>query len=265
VRPRRRECGEEAHHHPAESEYLERKSTCTFYFFYQPMFMNFFNINRLKIVCPVEFWYDYVVSPKSIQIIKVRCDEMQNLILASSSPRRKELLENLHLTFEVSSSDVDESFDPKLTPGEIVMELSMRKAKAVSENYQDSFVIGADTIVVLDDTVLGKPVDKEEAFKMLKALSGKTHAVYSGVSIIYHAKETKFYVKTNVVFWELSDGEIHAYIDTGEPFDKAGAYGIQGFGSMLVKEISGDYFSVVGLPISRTVRELRNLGFAIPY
>ncbi|MBU8879559.1 Maf family protein [Bacillus sp. FJAT-29790] len=190
---------------------------------------------------------------------------MQNLILASSSPRRKELLENLHLTFEVSSSDVDESFDPGLTPGEIVMELSSRKAKAVYEQNPDSFVIGADTVVVSEGTVLGKPKDRIEAFEMLKKLAGRTHSVYTGVSIMTPRKEIKFHVKTDVVFWELSDEEIDAYIDTGEPFDKAGAYGIQGFGSVLVKEISGDYFSVVGLPVSKTVRELRNAGYVIPF
>lgn len=186
---------------------------------------------------------------------------MKNLILASSSPRRKELLENLHISFEVSSSDVDESFDPALTPGEIVMELSNRKAKAVSEQNPDSFVIGADTVVVLEGSVLGKPKDRSEAYFMLKNLSGKTHSVFTGVSIIGPEKEKNFYVKTDVVFWELSDEEINAYIDTSEPFDKAGAYGIQGFGSVLVKEINGDYFSVVGLPVSKTVRELRNAGY----
>lgn len=186
---------------------------------------------------------------------------MKNLILASSSPRRKELLENLHISFEVSSSDVDESFDPALTPGEIVMELSNRKAKVVSELNPDSFVIGADTVVVLEGTVLGKPKDRSEAYLMLKNLSGTTHSVFTGVSIIGPEKEKNFYVKTDVVFWELADEEINAYIDTGEPFDKAGAYGIQGFGSVLVKEINGDYFSVVGLPVSKTVRELRTAGY----
>ncbi|MED3549156.1 Maf family protein [Cytobacillus praedii] len=190
---------------------------------------------------------------------------MQNLILASSSPRRKELLENLHLTFNVSSSDVDESFNPDLAPGEIVMELSSRKAKAVSKKYPGSYIIGADTVVVLDGTILGKPQDKAEAFSMLKALAGRTHAVYTGVSIIAPSKETNFNVKTDVVFWELTDDEINAYINTGELFDKAGAYGIQGQGSVLVKEIKGDYFSVVGLPVSKTVRELRNAGLEIPF
>ncbi|QED48792.1 Maf family protein [Cytobacillus dafuensis] len=190
---------------------------------------------------------------------------MQNLILASSSPRRKELLENLHITFEVSSSDVDENFDPELTPGEIVMELSSRKAKAVSMQHPNSFVIGADTIVVLDEIVLGKPKDRADAYSMIKNLSGKEHSVYTGVTIVAPENEIKFYVKSDVVFWELSDEEINAYIDTGEPFDKAGAYGIQGFGSMLVKKIDGDYFSVMGLPISKTVRELRNAGYVMPF
>lgn len=189
---------------------------------------------------------------------------MQNLILASSSPRRKELLENLHLSFEVSSSDVDESFDPGLEPGEIVMELAFRKANAVLEKYADSFVIGSDTVVVKDGNVLGKPTDSEQAFTMLKSLSGAIHSVYTGVSILAPGKQIKFYEKTDVVFWELSDDEINSYIGTGEPFDKAGAYGIQGFGSMLVKSISGDYFSVVGLPVSRTVRELRKAGYTLP-
>jgi len=189
----------------------------------------------------------------------------QNLILASSSPRRKELLENLHLTFEVFSCHVDESFDPALTPGEIVRELSSRKAKAVSEFHPSSFIIGADTVVVLEGVVLGKPKDRTEAYSMLQSLSGKTHSVYTGVAIIAPDTEIQFHVKTDVVFWELSDDEISAYIDTGEPFDKAGAYGIQGLGSVFVKEIYGDYFAVVGLPVSKTVREMRNAGFLIPH
>ncbi|RBP93976.1 septum formation protein [Cytobacillus firmus] len=189
---------------------------------------------------------------------------MQNLILASSSPRRKELLENLHLQFEVSSSDVDESFDPVLTPGEIVKELAHRKAKAVFNKHPDSYVIGSDTVVVKDGNVLGKPGSSKEAFTMLKSLAGATHSVYTGVSIVTPENVNTFYEKTDVVFWELTDEEINSYIGTGEPFDKAGAYGIQGMGSMLVKSINGDYFSVVGLPVSRTVRELRKAGYSLP-
>ncbi|WP_075982453.1 Maf family protein [Bacillus massilinigeriensis] len=188
---------------------------------------------------------------------------MQTLILASASPRRKELLENLHIPFQVSSSDVDESYDPQLSPQEVVMELASRKAKSVAEKNQEAYIIGSDTVVVIDEEILGKPKDKDEAFTMLKRLSGNTHSVYTGVAIASSKKVIQFYEKTDVVFWELTDDEINTYIDTNEPFDKAGAYGIQGFGSLLVKGIVGDYFTVVGLPISRTVRELVKAGFQL--
>lgn len=186
---------------------------------------------------------------------------MQHLVLASSSPRRKELLENLQLSFDVSSSDVDESFDPKLIPSEVVMELALRKAKAVAKQYPQSFVIGSDTVVVSNDQILGKPASREEALSMLRELSGKTHSVYTGVAIVSPTETVQFYEKTDVIFWELTETEMNTYVDSGEPFDKAGGYGIQGFGSMLVKKIDGDYFAVVGLPVSRTIRELQKLGF----
>lgn len=188
---------------------------------------------------------------------------MQNLILASSSPRRKELLENLQIPFTTVSSDVDENFDPELKPEEVVMELSLRKANFIARQYPSSFVIGSDTVVVHNNSILGKPRNRDEAFLMLKKLSGVTHSVYTGVAIVAPSVERKFYEKTDVLFWELSDEEINAYLDTGEPFDKAGAYGIQGFGSLLVKKIEGDYFSVVGLPVARTIRELKNSGYTI--
>jgi septum formation protein len=192
-------------------------------------------------------------------------DFMQRLILASSSPRRKELLENLRLNFEISSSDADESFSETLSPADAVMELASRKSGTVAQNFPDCFVIGSDTVVVHDGMILGKPESGQEALKMLKKLSGDTHSVYTGVSIISPEKETRFYEKTDVTFWELSDEEIDTYIKSGEPFDKAGGYGIQGFGSMLVKEISGDYYTVVGLPVSRLIRELRKIGYNLPY
>lgn len=190
---------------------------------------------------------------------------MQTLILASSSPRRKELLENLQLTFEVSSSDVDESYNPENTPEEIVMELAQRKARFVAEKHPVAFVIGSDTVVVANNQVLGKPNHEQEAMEMLKQLSGKTHAVYTGVSIFSPKKTIEFFEKTEVDFWELTDEEIRSYVNTGEPMDKAGAYGIQGFGRLLVKKINGDYFSVVGLPLSRTIRELQKLGYDLPF
>lgn len=191
-------------------------------------------------------------------------DFMQTLILASSSPRRKELLENLQLQFEISSSDVEETFNPELAPEEIVMELALRKAQYVANLHRSAFVIGADTLVFADGQVLGKPEDMSEAVGMLKRLSGRTHSVYTGVSIFSPTSHVEFFEKTDVAFWELTEEEIKAYVNTGEPLDKAGAYGIQKLGSMLVKKINGDYFSVVGLPVSRTVRELKKLGYVMP-
>jgi septum formation protein len=190
---------------------------------------------------------------------------MQNLILASSSPRRKELLETLQLTFAISSSEVDESFDPALAPKEVVMELADRKAQTVFKENQNAYVIGSDTIVVADNQILGKPADEAEAFTMLKSLSGKQHEVFTGVSIVSPLGTTKFYERTEVWFWELTDEMIRSYVKSGEPLDKAGAYGIQQLGSMLVKKINGDYFAVVGLPVSRTIRELKKAGYQLPY
>ncbi len=190
---------------------------------------------------------------------------MKNLILASSSPRRKELLETLRLTFAISSSDVDESFDPALSPEEVVKELANRKAQAVFKENPDAFVIGSDTIVVANNRILGKPADEAEAISMLKSLSGTKHDVFTGVSIVSPTSSTSFFEKTEVWFWELTDAEIQSYVKSGEPLDKAGAYGIQQLGSMLVKKINGDYFAVVGLPVARTVRELKRLGFELPY
>lgn len=191
--------------------------------------------------------------------------ELESLILASSSPRRKELLENVHLSFEISSSDVDESFSDHLSPDEVVMELAERKAKVVAKDYPSAYVLGADTIVVLGGFILGKPKDEQEATEMLQKLSGKTHDVYTGVSIVSPHQSFRFFEKTTVTFWELTETEINMYVSSGEPLDKAGAYGIQQLGSYLVKEIQGDYFNVVGLPISRVVRELRKAGFPLTF
>ena len=190
---------------------------------------------------------------------------MQNLILASSSPRRKELLETLRLSFTISSSEVDESFELGTPPEKVVMELAERKAKAVFNKNPDAFVIGADTIVVANHEILGKPASEAEAISMLRILSGEQHDVYTGVSIMSPDKMTRFYEKTKVWFWELTEDEIRAYVKSGEPLDKAGAYGIQQLGSMLVKKINGDYFAVVGLPVARTVRELKKAGYQLPY
>jgi septum formation protein len=186
---------------------------------------------------------------------------MQNLILASSSPRRKELLENLRLTFTISSSEVDESFDPTLSPEDVVMDLAERKAKVIFKENPEAFVIGSDTIVVVNGQVLGKPTDEADAKGMLEKLSGRKHEVYTGVSILSPNGTARFFERTEVWFWELTDEEINFYVQSGEPLDKAGGYGIQQLGSMLVKKINGDYFAVMGLPASRTYRELKRLGY----
>ncbi|MDQ0219376.1 septum formation inhibitor Maf [Peribacillus cavernae] len=182
---------------------------------------------------------------------------MHPLILASSSPRRKELLQFLHVPFQTIHANVDENFDPNLTAEEAVRELAVRKAAAVALEHKDSCVIGADTVVVVDGEFIGKPADRSAAKQTLQILSGRTHYVYTGVAIIQDKNQAVFAEKTEVSFWRLSDEEIEAYLETGEPFDKAGSYGIQGYGSLLVKEITGDYYTVVGLPVSRLARELK--------
>jgi septum formation protein len=186
---------------------------------------------------------------------------MSNLILASQSPRRKELLQQIQLSFSIMSSNVDETVAPHLKPHEVVMELALKKAKEISAKHPESYVLGSDTVVAQGECILGKPQSEEEAREMLVMLSGKTHSVYTGVAILYGEKQSLFYEKTDVTFWELTSQEIDEYIASEEPFDKAGAYGIQGLGAKLVKEVKGDYFSVVGLPLSRVYRALREMGY----
>ncbi len=184
-----------------------------------------------------------------------------NLILASASPRRKELLELLKLSFEVIVSEVEEVVDENLHPSEMVQSLAQQKAENVAKSYQDAYVLGSDTLVVYEGKMLGKPKNEREAIEILTMLSGKTHEVYTGVSIVHNKKYHSFYEKTSVTFYPLTQKEIEEYVSTKEPMDKAGAYGIQGFGALLVKEIKGDYYTVVGLPIARTKRELIRSGF----
>lgn len=171
------------------------------------------------------------------------------IVLASKSPRRSEILKNAGFDFTVRTQDADETLPDGISPEEAVMLLAERKAKAV-ERKENEIVLGADTVVVLEEKILGKPTSEETAFEMLKSLSGRTHSVYTGVFAILNDGARKFCVKTDVEFLEISDREIEEYISTEEPFDKAGAYGIQGFASKFVKRINGDYFNVVGLPVS---------------
>jgi tetrapyrrole methylase family protein/MazG family protein len=182
--------------------------------------------------------------------------EISKLILASQSPRRKELLESAGFKFEVVPAKGAETIPENTSPCEVAMHLARQKAVEVSKLYSSSYpncaVIGADTIVYCDGDFLEKPADKADAFSMLKRLSGRKHCVYTGVAV----NDYCFYEKTEVTFHDLSDNEINDYIETGEPFDKAGAYGIQEKGMLLVKSIKGDFYNVMGLPISRLTRVL---------
>lgn len=185
----------------------------------------------------------------------------KELILASGSPRRKELLQQLHIPFSVHVSNVDEKVNHNYSPSEVVMDLALQKASDVATLYPNHIVLGSDTVVVYKDSILGKPASEAEAIKTLEMLSGKKHQVLTGVALVEGEQVQTFYEKTDVEFWPLTVDEITQYVRTGEPMDKAGSYGIQGLGAMFVKSIQGDYFSVVGLPLSRTIRELRKRGF----
>lgn len=184
-------------------------------------------------------------------------------ILASNSPRRKELLSLITTDFIVRVADVDETLPDDILPKDAVLYLSDLKARAVFNGVET--VLGADTIVVLDGEILGKPRDDDEAFSMLRALSGRKHSVFTGVTILSQNAEHSFYRETEVYFNELSDEEIWDYIKTGECRDKAGAYGIQGYGSRFVSKINGDYFNVVGLPVSAVYQAIKELGFFVDY
>ena len=185
-----------------------------------------------------------------------------DMILASQSPRRKELLGQMGLRgFKVTSPEVDETVDEHLPHAQVVEELSRRKAMAVARHADgDDLIIAADTVVALEGAVLGKPADQREAFAMLTALSGNRHYVYTGLTVIQGDRVVTQHECTTVTFRDLEPEEISHYIATGEPMDKAGAYGIQGLGAMLVSGIEGDYFNVVGLPIFRLSRILAGFG-----
>ena len=176
-----------------------------------------------------------------------------NIILASASPRRKEILANTNVKFDVLTSDIDEKIFDFEEPTQLVSRLAFEKCMDIAINNPKKLVIGADTIVVLDNEILGKPKNEKEAFDMLSKLSNRDHQVITGISIINldMGKKIVDYVISNVRFKNLSDKDIKDYISTGECLDKAGSYGIQGYGALLVQEIQGDYFNIVGLPISR--------------
>lgn len=205
---------------------------------------------------------------------------MSQMILASASPRRKELLEQIGAEFVICPAKGEEVIT-ETDPSAVVMELSRQKAEEVAYGVliyneqhadlatpQDILVIGADTVVAYENQILGKPKDEEDARHMLTMLSGKTHSVYTGVTFVFIDKEGRtgehcFFEKTDVCMYPLKEEEIYRYIQSGDPMDKAGSYGIQGRFAIHIKEIRGDYNNVVGLPVARLYQELQKLGVSI--
>lgn len=183
------------------------------------------------------------------------------IILASASPRRRDLLARIAGGFSVIPSDADESLPDGIAPDAAVMLLAQKKAEAVAALPQSAgcCVIGADTVVVIDGRILGKPADRDAAVAMLELFSGRTHTVYTGMSVLTPAGRRVSSTATDVTFYTLTSDEISAYVDSGEPYDKAGGYGIQDGGCILVKSISGDYYNVMGMPVAVLYRQLREL------
>ena len=185
---------------------------------------------------------------------------MKRLILASNSPRRRELLEQIGVEFEVIPSNAEEKVT-KQEPSEVVEELSRQKAEDVAAAVEDGIVLGADTVVCQDGQIMGKPKDEADAKQMLQKLQGEEHSVYTGVTILVKENGAVQHVQTfsqetKVYVYEMTDEEIDRYIATGEPMDKAGAYAIQGFFAQYIKGIVGDYYNVVGLPLAHLMKEM---------
>jgi septum formation protein len=190
---------------------------------------------------------------------------MKKIILASASPRRKELLQKIGLKFEVDASNCAEEIDPALEPAELVRRISVAKAKSVASRHKDAVIIAADTIGVIGKKLLGKPQTAAEARKMLAQISGKSHEVITGFTVLDTATDriVSVTVSTRVYIKKLTPAEIDAYVATGEPLDKAGAYGIQGLGAVIVEKIEGDYYNVVGLPLSALTEVLREFRISV--
>lgn len=183
-----------------------------------------------------------------------------HVILASQSPRRRELLTLVGIPHEVRPADIDESYLPGELPHAHALRLAREKAAVVAHGAPDAIVIGSDTIVVIDGDVFGKPRDEHEAAAMLARLAGRTHTVMTAIAVQWRGAERSAVEEVDVTFHALTPAEIDAYIATREPMDKAGAYGIQGFGATIVARVDGDYFAVMGLPLQRMVRLMGELG-----
>ena len=184
---------------------------------------------------------------------------METIILASASPRRRELLEGLGVKPEICPAQGEENVDPALSPEETVKALALQKALEV-QSRREGLILAADTVVELDGEILGKPKDRQDAIRMLRGLSGRAHSVYTGVALLRNGQRRVAAERTQVFFRALSEREILAYVDSGEPMDKAGAYGIQGLASLFVERLEGDYFNVMGLPLCLVGRLLQEFG-----
>ena len=180
----------------------------------------------------------------------------KRIILASKSPRRKELMGLLFPQFEVQASDVDETLPEGVSLGRAVELLALRKGQAVAGAEPDALVIAADTLVTLGSVVLGKPTGREDAARMLRLLSGRVHQVYTGVALLEGERTNRFHCVTDVEFSPLTEEEIRWYLSTGEPFDKVGAYGIQGYGARFIRGVREDFFNVMGLPVNELYRQI---------
>ena len=183
------------------------------------------------------------------------------VILASQSPRRRELLTLIGITHDVLPADIDETVWPGEEPVPHCERLARSKAETLAAQHPDAVVIGSDTIVVVDGDILGKPGNRDEAIAMLTRLAGRSHVVHTAVAVAHQGEVRSGVESVGVTFRELSRELIAAYVDTGEPMDKAGAYGIQGYGATIVERVDGDYFAVMGLPLGRLVGLIRGLGY----
>ena len=184
----------------------------------------------------------------------------KKIILASESPRRKTMLETVGLNFQVVPARVEEIYQDS-DPVDYAIMNAWKKAELVSGKVPYDLIIAADTVVALDGKIYEKPIDRNDARRMLKELSGKTHRVITGFGLLTHSQELRDYDETRVSFYELSDAEIEVYLDSGEPFDKAGAYGVQGYASLFVQKVEGCYFNVVGFPLAKFYQRLKQIKF----
>ena len=196
---------------------------------------------------------------KVVELLNFEKKENIMLYLASASPRRRDLLKLAGFQFAIEPADIDETMSQD-DPACLVQNLALKKARAVAQLHPNDIVLAADTVVALDNRILGKPENEDEARTMLRMLSNRIHQVYTGYCILKQNRCEIGVCCTSVEFYPLSDSDIDSYIATGEPFDKAGAYGIQGLGSLLVRKIDGDFYNVVGLPIAEISRLLRTFG-----